>query len=363
MKRIFLHLKKLDWILTLEVVALVVIGLVGIYNSSLGNLFSFKKQIIFFVLGFSLMILFSFFDYRTLKENPYPILAIYFLCLVALLGLFFFAPEIKGTRSWYKLGPISIDPIEFTKIALIILLAKYFSMRHIEMYDFRHILLSGFYVFLPALLIFLQPDLGSVIILLSIWIVVLFISGINMRHSLILLLIFALTLSLGWSFLLKDYQRQRVMNFAFPQQNLLGGGWSQNQAKIAIGSGGIFGKGIGKGLQTEYRFLPEPRTDFIFASLAEQTGLIGVLVLFLIYGLLISRIIKICLEHQTNFPRLLLVGFLALLVSQIFVNVGMNIGILPVIGIPLPFISYGGSGLIALFVGLGIIQSIKIHKN
>ena len=359
-----LHFKKLDWILIIAALLLVTIGLLSIYSSSSssGDFLNFKKQIIFLGIGIFLMFFLSFFDYRILRENPYLILFLYFFCLVGLLGLFFFAPEIRGTKSWYKLGPISINPIEFTKIALIILLAKYFSMRHVEMYRFQHILLSGFYVLVPGVLIFMQPDLGSVIILIAIWISILLVSGIKIRHFLILFLVFLILLSLGWSFLLKDYQKQRIISFIFPQQNLLETGWSQNQAKIAIGSGGILGKGVGKGSQTQYGFLPEPQTDFIFASLAEETGLVGVSVLIIIYGMLVSRVLKICLVSRTNFARLLSVGFSALLISQIFINIGMNLGILPVIGIPLLFVSYGGSSLVSLFIGLGIIQSIRVHK-
>jgi len=359
LKDFFLHFKKLDWILITAVILLVGIGLVSIYSSSGGDFFNFKKQIIFCGIGFILMILLSFFDYRILRENPYLILTLYLFCLLGLAGLFFFAPEIRGVRSWYKLGLFSIGPIEFTKIALIILLAKYFSTRHVEMYRFRHILLSGFYVLVPGILIFLQPDLGSILILIAVWIAILFISGINLRHFLILSLIFLLILALSWSLLLKDYQKERLISFIYQSSHQsLETGWSQNQAKIAIGSGGIWGRGLGKGSQTQYGFLPEPQTDFIFAAIAEEMGLIGAAVLIAIYGILIIRLLKISLSSGTNFPRLLSLGFLTLLVSQIFINIGMNLGILPVIGVPLPFVSYGGSSLISLFLGLGILQSV-----
>jgi len=357
----FSHLKKLDWILIISAVLLVGIGLLFIYSSSHGDFLNFKKQIIFFGAGFFLMILLSFFDYRILKENSYLILALYLFCLVGLLGLFFFAPEIRGTKSWYKLGPVSVDPIEFTKIILIILLAKYFSMRHVEIYRFRHILLSGFYVLVPGILIFMQPNVSSVLILVAIWIAVLFISGINLRHFLILSLIFLLIFALSWSFLLKDYQKERVISFVFPQYQPLKTGWSQNQAQIAIGSGGIFGRGLGKGSQTQYGFLSEPQTDFIFAAICEELGFFGIAILMIIFMVLGWRIFKLARTCQSNFPRLFAIGFLAFLVSQAFINIGMNLGILPVIGVPLPLISYGGSNLISVFLGLGILQSIKTH--
>ena len=353
-------LKNLDWILIISTILLVGIGLLSIYSSSLGrdDLSNFKKQFIFFGIGLSLMFFLSFFDWRIFRENSYLILILYLLCVAGLAGLFFFAPEIRGVKSWYKLGPLSIDPIEFTKIILIIILAKYFSTRHIEMYRIRHILLSGFYVFLPAALTFFQPDMGSVLILIALWVGVLIVSGIGMRHFLILFFCGLIILILSWGFLLKDYQKERIMSFIEPTDPL-GVSWSQNQAEIAIGSGGIWGQGFTAGSQTQYGFLPEPQTDFIFAAIAEEFGLIGVSVMFLLFVILIWRIFKIALSSQSNFPRLFTIGLVIVFISQIFIHIGMNLGLSPIIGISLPLVSYGGSGLIALLAGLGILQSIK----
>jgi rod shape determining protein RodA len=308
------------------------------------------------------MIFLSFLDWRPLKESPYLLLFFYFLCLVSLALLFFFAPEIRGVKSWYKIGPISIDPTEFTKITLLLILAKYFSTRHVEMYRIIHIIISGLYVFLPSLLIFLQPDLGSVLILLSLWIGVLIISGIKIRHFLILVLLFLLIFSIGWETFLKEYQRERILSFVLPQiSDPLKIGWSQRQAKIAIGSGGIFGKGIGKGSQTQLGFLPEPQTDFIFSATAEETGFLGTSILFFLFSILIWRIFRIAFLASSNFARIFSLGYAFLLISQFFIHIGTNIGILPIIGIPLPFVSYGGSGLISNFIALGILESIRIH--
>jgi rod shape determining protein RodA len=319
------------------------------------------KQIIFFGVGFSLMLLISFLDYRIFRNNSYLILSFYFLCLLLLAGLHFFAPDIRGTRGWYKIGGLSLDPIEPTKIILLILLAKYFSMRHVEMYKFRHIIFSGLYVLLPALLIFIKPDLGGVMVLVLMWAGILSVSGIKLKHFLILLFIFALTSGMAWQFMLKDYQKDRIISFVFPYDPL-GGSWSQNQTKIAIGSGMILGQGIGNGSQVQYGFLPEPHTDFIFSVIAEEWGIIGIVVLFLLYLNVVWRILKISIESQSNFARLFCVGFVLILVIQFVVNIGMNIGVFPVVGIYLPFISYGGSGLMANFVSLGIILSIKSRR-
>lgn len=363
MKEIIIHFKKLDWILIVSTLFLIGIGLLSIYSSSLArdNFLNFKKQIIFLVISLFLMILLSFLDWRIFQENPYLILVLYFLCLILLVGLFFFAPEVRGTRRWYKLGPISIDPIEFVKIVLIILLAKYFSMRHMEMYRISHILISGFYFLIPAILVFLQPDLGSVLILTVLWVGILIISGIKIRHFLILCFVSFLILILAWSFLLKDYQKQRIISFFQPMIEPLGIGWSRIQAKIAIGSGGVFGQGLFKGSQTQYGFLPEPQTDFIFSAIAEEMGQIGIFILFFLFSVLIWRIIKIALISESNFPRLFASGFAILLVSQIFIHIGMNLGLLPIIGISLPFVSYGGSNLIFNFICLGILGSFKTH--
>lgn len=355
--------KKIDWILIICSILLVAIGLLSIYSSSLGkkDFLNFKKQIIFLIISFLLMIFFSFFDWRIFQENSYLILLLYFLSLLGLAGLFFFAPEIRGIKGWYKIGPISIDPIEFTKIILIILLAKYFSMRHVEMYRIHHILISGLYVTIPSTLVFFQPDLGSVLILIILWVGILIISGIKIRHFLILSFFSLLILILVWSFFLKDYQKQRVISFFQPRIEPLGTSWSGIQTKIAIGAGGIFGQGIGRGSQVQYGFLPEPQTDFIFSAIAEEVGIFGIGTIFILLSLLTWRILKIAISSRNNFSRLFASGFTILLISQIFVHIGMNLGILPIIGIPLPLMSYGGSGLIINFVSLGILQSFRIN--
>jgi rod shape determining protein RodA len=357
------HLKKLDWGIIVSAILLVGFGLSAIYSTSLAkeSFLNFEKQIIFFAIGLVIMVAISFFDYRVFKNNSYLILILYFFCLILLLGLHFFAPEIRGTRGWYKIWLLSLDPIEPTKIVLVILLAKYFSMRHVEMYKFRHIIFSGIYVFLPALLVFIKPDLGGTMVLVFMWLGVLLISGIKIKHFLIISLCFLIVATISWSFLLKDYQKDRITSFLFPYDPL-GSSWSQNQTKIAIGSGRIFGEGIAKGSQVQYGFLPEPHTDFIFSVIAEELGLVGIFSFFVVYGFLVWRVLKIAITSQSNFPRFFASGFAIILITQFFVNIGMNLSMLPVVGIYLPFISYGGSGLIGNFIGLGILQSIKIKK-
>lgn len=359
----FNHLKNLDWLLILTVLLLSGIGLVSIYSSSQaeGDFLNFYKQAVFLGLGFVLMLVFSFIDYRNFKDNSYLILAFYFLCLILLAGLFVFGADLRGVRSWYKLGEIAFSPAEFTKLALIILLAKYFSYRHVELYKVTHIVLSAVYVFLPALLIYLQPDLGSVLVILLVWLGVLVVSGIKLRHFFLLCLVAVVLFSLSWSFFLKDYQKARLISFVMPEYQPLEVGWSQKQAKIAIGSGGLWGKGFMSGSQTQSGFLSEPQTDFIFSAIAEEFGFIAIMVICGLFLLFILRILRIVQQAKDNFSRLFTAGFGVLIIAQFFINLGSNLGFLPVIGIPLPFVSYGGSFLIMLFMGLGMIQNIKLN--
>jgi rod shape determining protein RodA len=355
----------MDWLLIISATLISIVGFLVIYSSSIADhdFLNLKKQIIFFGIGFFLMMALSFFDWRNFRNNSYLILALYFLGTLSLFLLLFLAPEVRGTRTWYKLGPVSIDPVEFMKVVMIILLAKYFSMRHIEMYRIQHIFLSGIYVLVPVILVFMQPNLGSVLILLSIWIGILLISGIKVRHFLLLGFLFIIVFALSWGTILKDYQKKRILSFITPQvSDSLNIGWNQTQSKIAIGSGGLLGQGIGKGSQTQYGFLPESHTDFAFALIAEEAGLLGAAIVLFLFCFLIWRIMKIAILARSNFPRLFASGVVIIMVAQIFIHLGMNMGLLPIIGIPLPLVSYGGSGLLAIFIAFGVLQSIKISE-
>ena len=358
-----IHLKKLDWILIFTSLLLVGFGLLSLYSSSIGreDFGNFQKQLIFFAIGILGMLAISFLDYRVLRNDPYFLLLLYGIGVIALAGLLVFAPEIRGTQGWYRIGVLTIDPTEYIKIVLILLMAKYLSTRHVELYRAQHILLSGFYFAAPALLIFLQPELGSALILLGLWIVMLLVSGIRLLQFLAIVGMGLAIFSFGWSVVLQDYQKNRLISFVEPELDPLGIGWSQLQAKISIGNGGIWGQGIGGGTQTQYGFLSEPQTDFIFAAISEEFGFAGVLLLLFLFLVLVGRILRIGMAAQSNFPRLFANGFAILLAVQVMVNVGMNLGFLPIIGIPLPMVSYGGSSLLMSFVGLGILQSIRTH--
>ncbi len=355
--------KKFDPGIIIIPIFLVFFGLISIYSSSLriNNFINFEKQLFFFISGIILMIMIGFSDWRFLRNESFFILFSYIIGIFLLIGLFFLVPEIRGTKSWYKIGSFSLDPAEPMKIIIILLLAKYFSQRHIELYNLRHIFISGIYIGIPAILIFLRPDIGQILILGSMWIGILFASGIKIKHFLLLCTLFIIIFSLSWFFVLKNYQKERILTFIYPQKDYLGIGWQQAQSKIAVGSGELFGRGFGQGPQTQYGFLPENQTDFIFASIAEEFGFLSVSVLLILVLLLWWRILHIAITASNNFVRLFAVGFVIVLASQSFLNIAVNLGLFPVVGIPLPFVSYGGSGLIMNYVALGILQSIKTH--
>lgn len=353
-------LKKFNWLLISPAVLLTLLGFLSIYSVSLGrgDFLNFKKQLLFFVLSLILMIFLSFSDLRFLRNNSPFIFGLYIFSLILLACLLFLGVESRGIRAWYKIGPFSFDPVFLSAIILVIVLSKYFSTRHIETKRFQPILFSLLYLLIPFLLVLFQPDLGSALILVAVWLGIIIFSGIKIRHFLVLFLVFLLLFVLAWNFWLKDYHKERIITFLKPDIDSQGISWNINQSKIAIGSGGWFGKGIFKGSQTQYGFLPEPHTDFIFSSLAEETGFFGVFVLLALMGLLFWQIIRITFTSNDNFTRLFAAGFGFLFFSQSFINIGMCLGLLPIIGIPLPFVSYGGSQLLAFYLGLGILEGL-----
>jgi rod shape determining protein RodA len=359
MEQIFWHLKRMDWFLVFLIFLLFLMGCVEIFSISKDNLFDLKKQIIFFAFGFLLMVLLSFFDWRVLRENSFLIFGLYVLSLILLFLVLFF-PETRGRKGWFEIGFFSFDPAQIVKISLLILLSKYFSKRHKELYDLKHIFISGFFVFLPAFLIFKQPDFGFFSLILFLWISILIFSGIKIRHFILIALIFVLLFCFFWQKILKPYQKERLLSFLkIKSENPLKVGWSQRQAKIAIASGGILGKGIKQGFQTQSGFLPEAKTDFIFSAIAEEMGFLGISFLLILYFLLFWHLFRFSLSLESNFEKLFSQGFLAILFFEFFLHIATNLSLIPVIGFYLPFVSYGGSAIFANFICLGILQSFK----
>lgn len=354
-------IRSANWRLILPVFLLSCFGLLSIFSSSIsrGDFFNFKKQLVAVAISLVVAFIIGFMDLRFLKANSYLIFSLYILALISLVGLLVVAGQTRGIQGWYKLGPISLDPEPFVAIILIIVLSKYFSSRHVEISMLRSIIFSGIYVIVPIFLVLLQPDLGSSLSLIVIWLGMILFSGIRARHLVLLVVLFGLVFTLGWNFYLKDYQKQRILSLLNPNMDIKGVAWSANQSKIAIGNGGLLGQGIGHGSQTQYGFLSEPKTDFIFSAIAEEFGFLGIFILFVIFLALFWQIVSVVFHAHSNFTRLFAFGFAFLLLAQICINIGMCLGLFPVVGIPLPFVSYSGSFTLAFYIGLGILISLE----
>ena len=357
----FIQISKIDKTLFFSIITLVFIGLIIIFSTSYSStgtdFLNFKKQIIFSIVGLILMFRVSFFDYRALKN--YTGVFYVFACFI-LFAVLFSGSLIRGTASWFSLGYFNFQPSEFVKIAVIIIMSKYLAKENNLSNDLKKIIISGIYISLPVLLIILQPDLGSALVIMFIWFSMLFVTGINKKYMILILFTGMLLFTASWSYTLKDYQKDRIITLINPQSDPHGAGYNVIQSIIAIGSGEIWGKGLGHGSQSQLNFLPEKHTDFIFAVIAEEMGFIGALLVLCLFGIIFYCLFKIINEVQDNFGKMLVLGAALILIFHIVVNAGMNMGIMPVTGIPLPFISYGGSSLISFLIIIGLVQSVYI---
>lgn len=361
--------KELDWVLFLSVLAISFLGIITMkpFGSTIhvvanGDYF-FERQIIWLALGILVFFLSIRINWNFFKTNSIFIFFIYLLVLSSLFTLIFTADSIRGATSWYRISSLSVEPVELMKLVLILLLAKYFSKRHVEIARVRHIFISGAYAFLPAGFVFLHSDFGSAMILGSIWLGMSLAGGIRFKHLFLIFLSGAVLFGFMWGFFLAPYQKARIVSFLSPQSDIRGSGYHAFQSVIAVGSGKIFGKGVGFGTQSRLEFLPENETDFIFASFAEEWGFVGVVILFLFFGIVLWRILRAGIYGESNFEKLYAAGLSIFLFSQIAVHIGMNIGVFPITGLGLPFMSYGGSFTISLLLSLGILQSFNIHKK
>lgn len=363
--RLSLVLKKIDWPLYITVCLLAILGLILIYSVALGsqleqNYLNFKKQIVFFILGAVLSLVIAYFvDYRALlKYNG----LLYSLGIILLLAVLFFGKTIKGTTGWFDLGPLSLQPAEFVKIFLLIYLSKFFSDKAKYISRFKYLIMSSLGVILAMVLIALQPDFGSALILFAVWLVLILITGVKKSHLALLTSIFLIICLVLWFFVFAPYQKERIKVFLNPSLDPLGSGYNVTQAMIAIGSGQIFGKGLAYGSQSQLFFLPSSQTDFIFAVLAEELGFIGVILLLMLWAIVFWRLVKIAQKITDNFALYLVISTGALFFIQVMVNIGGNLGLLPLTGITLPFVSYGGSSLISSMIMVGLIESIIIRE-
>jgi len=369
MNSILSAFKRIDWLLVLFILPLVIAGLVTMKSftplENTGNFFN--KQIVWVLIGFTIFFIFSFIDFRFLKRTDVLVSIFLFNSLILLL-LFILGSISHGAKSWFSLGLFSFQPVDMMKLVLVLILAKYFSRRHVEIRDIKHIFISGFYALIPFVLVLLQPDFGSAMIIFFIWLGMVLVSGISKTHLLVVFVSGILIFTSFWFLIFAPYQKARIANFIHPLTDIHGSGYNAFQSTIAVGSGEILGKGLGFGTQSRLKFLPQPQADFVFAAYAEEWGFVGSFLILLLYGLVVWRILYSATLGAFNFEILFGMGIAIFFMSHILINIGMNLGLMPVTGIPLPFMSYGGSHLLFEFAGLGILMSLKrdarsVHRD
>lgn len=359
--RLAASLKSMDWVLAGAALLLVGLSFAMLFSSSdASNLSSsrFLRQAVALVIALVVAIFMMHLPYHQVRR--YWAL-IYGLGLMSLVSLLFLGRIIRGTASRLEFGGFQLQPSEFMKIALIITLA--WLLARTGRIGWRTSRQSLLLTLVPTLLIVFEPDLGSGAVFLAVWFIMLIFAGAPWRLLASYILI-GLTLAIpSWVWLLADYQKQRLLVFLDPSRDPLGSGYNVVQSMVALGSGYLWGRGLGHGPQSQLRFLPERHTDFILASLGEELGFLGVAVVMLLYGIILWRIMKIAHATRDPFGQLLAVGVGAIMSISLLVSAGMNMGLLPVTGLPLPLLSYGGSNLVATFFLLALVQSVHIHST
>ncbi|MFA5753971.1 MAG: rod shape-determining protein RodA [Patescibacteria group bacterium] len=364
LSRLKLYFKNFDWIILAAILLLMVFGLVEIYSVALGrgslDLLNFKKQIFFVGFGLFLTLVFSLIDSHFLKSlSRYW----YILGVVVLVAVLIFGDTIRGTKGWFNIFGFGVQPVEFVKIILILFLASFFSNLATRVKTARHFIFSAVSSFVLIGLVSLQPDFGSALILTAIWLVMILAAGFNKKYFIWIGITVVIVLTASWFFLFRDYQKARVQNFLNPQSNSLGSGYNISQAIIAVGAGGLTGRGVGFGSQSQLKFLPEAQNDFIFSVIAEELGFLGVMLILGFYFIFFFRCFTVLKKINNDFGIYFIIGATGLIFIQMFINIGMNLGIMPVVGLPLPFISYGGSSLLSLMIIVGIIENIIIKSK
>ncbi len=322
----------------------------------------FEHQIIWLFLGVLIFFGASQVDWRFLRSSGVAA-SLFGVLIVPLVFLLVLGTAVKGARSWLSFGGLGIEPAEFIKLALIILLAKYFSRRHIEIKNFKHIIVSGMYAGLVFVLVAVQPDFGGAIIVGLIWLSMVLFSGISQKHLLAVVMVGVVGFTGLWLFGFHEYQRQRILTFVHPTHDIYGTGYNVYQSTIAVGSGQLWGKGIGYGSQSKLRFLPEYQTDFIFAAYAEEWGFVGIVLAFALYGVIFWRLLVLAPRGASNFETLFTIGVLSYLAAHFVLHVGINMGVLPVTGTTVPFMSYGGSHLLSEFLVLGMVSGMAAYAR
>lgn len=351
--------RQRDTVLLVAVAALAAIAALNLWGIGGADHTLFRRQVVLGIVGLGVLLLCSGLNYRYLKNWSFPVLMLYGLSVALLAATLLFEP-IKNIRAWIVLGGQQFEPSELAKLALVILLAKYFSQRHVDINRFRHVIVSGIYTAVPAVIILLQPDLGSAAIIAIIWGVILLAAGINRRHIFLMVTAALIVSYAAWIWALAPYQKDRILAFADPYRDPTGYGYHVIQSRTAIGAGGLWGTGLGRGSQATLGYLPEPYNDFAFAAWVEQTGFVGALLVLTLSGIVIWRVLRIGQASPNNFARLYCTGIATVITAHTFISAGVNVGLLPITGIPYSLLSYGGSHLLSLMVALGIVQNINV---
>ncbi len=352
-----------DWVLLLLTLGIASIGMIMLYSATLGEGGSSKvfiKQVYWLTYGILLMLAVLLVDYHYISKLAY---VFYAVTIVLLIAVIFSGKTISGSQRWIKIGSITLQCSELAKLSVTFVLARYFAegKNRGQYYYLKDLVIPGILVLIPFILIVKQPDLGTALLLAIISFSIIFAIEINPSSLLKLAGSGIAALAPMW-FFLKDYQKNRILTLFSPEQDPLGTGYHAIQSKIAIGSGGLFGKGLFAGTQSRLNFLPEKHTDFIFSVYAEETGFIGALILILLYLFFLIRCFQVLTHSKDRFGMLLAMGILASLSCYIILNIGMTVGLFPIVGVPLPLFSYGGSSLVTTFICVGLLLNIKMRR-
>jgi rod shape determining protein RodA len=355
-------LGDLNWALVLLLAAVASVGFAMLYSAANGHIDPWaSRQMMRFGVGVTLMIAIALIDIRALLRYAY---VAYLAALVLLIAVEIMGEVGMGARRWVDLGVFQLQPSEVMKITLVLALARYYhSLTMDDVGRIRFLLVPLLMIMLPAGLVVRQPDLGTALLLLATGGAILFAAGVRMWKFGLALAVALAAIPIAWRFLLHGYQKQRVLTFLNPERDPLGAGYHITQSKIALGSGGVFGKGFMQGTQSHLSFLPERQTDFIFTMLAEEMGMVGALGLLAVYVLIIAIGIVIAVRSRSQFGRLVAIGVISTFFLYVFINMAMVMGLIPVVGVPLPLVSYGGTSMMSLLIGFGLILSVSVHRD
>lgn len=359
--RIIEKIKRISFLLPALVILICIYGFIILYSAASGSIEPWAfKQMMVFAIFMPLAFIISLLDLRFIFRISY---ISYFITLICLILVALIGKKAMGAVRWLDLGVIKIQPSELAKITIVLALSRFFSaISEYETMHIKNIVIALIILLVPTALIIKQPDLGTGIITIIVGMVMFFVIGVNLRYFIFGGVVSLCSIPIIWHFM-HNYQKSRILIFLNPELDPLGAGYNIIQSKIAIGSGGMFGKGLLKGTQSHLNFLPEYQTDFIFAHLTEELGFIGGILLILLYGCIIIKSLSIAINSKSLFAKLMGVGITSIFFAHIFVNIAMVMGLLPIVGVPLPVMSYGGTMMATVWIGFGLIMNVEVNQN